>query len=450
MTFKLGAALLALPLSVAPVADMGTPIAAENLSYIESGVCSGVITQTSYDVKLERQKISICVDRLPLSTSSETYPAEVCTEYTFRNATQEDEEMVLFFPVPEADGEDAECRVELGGERVTLARRYAFHSTSAFNARTEVDRLKNDKQDDAFFKQETRVTTRSYVYRPGEEDAGQSYVHLIFGACNPNRTRMIFGENARVKTTNGKVHVYWQVQSGNGSVSEEVYFIGDPVQAEQCYVSADAAGEEIDALSTFTPGSDSEGTLSRFIENLRPYSVGTVDWYNGIVDLLKEKSTDGFSTVARNAMTIEWFRPWYEYRVTVPANDAVVNTVWTSIMPRVEKRLGKYAYSYVYPLSSALCWQDFGVLEIEIKTPYSLYDPTLEFEKTQEGYSFTNAGLPVGDLSFSLTERPEKSFGNRPAGLSPSTIVAIVLLCVLAAGGIGAGVFFFIRKKHKK
>lgn len=455
MTVKIGALLLAVPLSIAPLSDMGASDHAGNLSYLESDVCCGVFTKSDSGIRVERQKITISVDELPPPAYPNLRPARVVTEYAFRNTAQTDAEITLYFPVPATEEKEKSCAVEVAGESVAPVRRYAFHGTSKFDAPSEVAKITNEWREDSFFHADADVTTTTFVFRPDAACEEPDYFHLVYN-YNPNTTRLIFDKDAIIKTTDGKVHAYWLLSHLEGSEKKskkvEVYAVGENILPDECYVSSDAAGTKRDALCAFAPASADpvKTRFGDFVGNLRPPDVGSTDWYNGVVDMLNVKTKDGYSTVTRNAITADWLRPWYEYAVTVPAGGTVVNTVACTLMPRVTLNAGKYVYSYQYLLSSAGCWSDFEQLQIDIVTPYSLYEPSLTFEKTQGGYELIRSDLPRGELTFSLTEKPEKSWGNRPAGLSPSTIVAIVLLCVLAAGGATAAIVYSVIKRKRK
>ncbi len=454
MIIKLGAILFALVLFIAPTSDMGATNHAESASYLESEVCTGVIAKEADGIEVERQKITISVPELPVPERPASRPASVCTEYTFRNTSKEDAELKLYFPVPAEEERGQACTVEADGTRILPEKRFSFHG-SRFDAKEEVDNLLDSKRTDAFFHEDTAVSTTVFTFRADAECEEADYLHLFY-KYNPNATRLIFSEGATIKTTNGRVHVFWQFSFGEAEEKSdravEVYAVGEPVTPEEVFVSSDAAGEERDELCTAThePKLSAPAQFGKFVSNLRPPAVPEVDWYNGVVGLLNLKmSNSGYSTVSRNAMTIEWLRPWYEYTVPIAAGETAENAVTVPLVPVVSTRENKSVYSYEYLLSPASFWPVFHTLQVEIVTPYSLDSPSLDFDKIPGGYSIEWSGLPRGELTFSLTEKPERNWGEPTAGLSPSNIVAIVLLGVLVLGSGSCAIAYFVHKRKK-
>ena len=100
-------------------------------------------------------------------------------------------------------------------------------------------------------------------------------------------------------------------------------------------------------------------------------------------------------------------------------------------------------FQYDFLLSSGQYWDRFaagyGEIEINVETPYYFATGTLEFERRGERYTFRRDCLPIGELSFTLTESEEAYLsGGRDYvyydPISPSIRLAYILLAVL--GGI--------------
>ena len=110
-------------------------------------------------------------------------------------------------------------------------------------------------------------------------------------------------------------------------------------------------------------------------------------------------------------------------------------------------------YSYTYLLSPASSWADFGEFELNIETPYFITASSLELAKTQNGYAFSQKGLPAGELTFtaSTSEHPEAR-GMDLGGLLAGSLLSVVLIYVAVAGSIIAviflAVYFAMKKKH--
>ena len=143
--------------------------------------------------------------------------------------------------------------------------------------------------------------------------------------------------------------------------------------------------------------------------------VSTVDWYNALVDelngSLKYTSHPVLSCSRfQNAFHGSLMR-WYMYEISLAPGERLVNSVTAPLYPSIDTRYIPAVCAYTYLLSPARGWADFGRLDIVINTPYYLVESSIRgFEKTENGYRFSQNGLPLGELTLSLSasEAPEK------------------------------------------
>ena len=153
------------------------------------------------------------------------------------------------------------------------------------------------------------------------------------------------------------------------------------------------------------------------------------DWYNAVVDSLNECDRSDYGVILdyRNPWQSSFLR-WYEYKMTVPAKGRIVNTVSAPMYPSINARYSSPVYTYNYLLSPAKSWAEFGTLDIEILTPYSMVLTERDFIKTETGYSLSLSGLPSGELTFSLSAQEKLDRYGDIGCISAGKYVGITLL----------------------
>jgi len=125
---------------------------------------------------------------------------------------------------------------------------------------------------------------------------------------------------------------------------------------------------------------------------------------------------------------------WYQYELTVPAGETVVNTVTAPLYPDIHTGWVPAIYTYDYLLSPAKGWADFGTLEIRLNTPYYMTQCNLDgFEKTSDGYALQLNGLPDRELTFVLCaeKNPAKPGTHGPRTAARFGIAAVLLVVIL-------------------
>ncbi|MGN1077012.1 MAG: hypothetical protein ACI4ST_00715, partial [Candidatus Gallimonas sp.] len=113
---------------------------------------------------------------------------------------------------------------------------------------------------------------------------------------------------------------------------------------------------------------------------------------------------------------------------------------------------------YEYYLSPAQKWSEFKKIEIGIETPFKLSNSSLVFTEREGGYFFERDSLPVGELTFTLTDGTAETervpFGY---GLNRTFVKVIVALVVVIVAAVVATVVVVLslgknskRKNDKK
>ena len=139
--------------------------------------------------------------------------------------------------------------------------------------------------------------------------------------------------------------------------------------------------------------------------------------------------------------------PWCVYSLTVAPGETLENKVTAPIYPEVDVNLLPASYNYTYYWSPAALWADFGKLDVEINTPFSLRgcEPDAA-EKTDGGYRLHFEELPAGELRFSLGR-------TRFLKINQNVVVAaamVILICGLPVFGIVFLTVRCIKRKKQK
>lgn len=178
--------------------------------------------------------------------------------------------------------------------------------------------------------------------------------------------------------------------------------------------------------------------------------VSDTDWFNYAVQYLDYCC--GGVPVPCNLQDFSSLLPhhsmrWLDYTLTVPAGGRVKNAVTVPIYPDIVLDQEPYGFNYLYYLSPAEGWADFGGLTVRINTSAYLTDCSLEgFEREGDAYVARFDGLPQGELEFELctVKSPRPVYGG------------YALFIALIIGGFAiiiAGIIFiivFAIKKHRR
>ncbi len=469
--------LLALPFSAAGALALASPrtrASANSAPPFWSGSdTTGCILTDKCPIEVVKEKLTIEVGELAKENAMEerlsVYRGKVEAEYTFRNPTEEELEVTLAFPfgsIPDyAETNDfyadtSPYGILADGKEVnyTLRTSYAGSSRYNFDVDTGIARLYGDRTE-SFYKKELPVHATTYEVDLSQADADEKD-WLQFGVLfdlDGKKTRAFSG-NGNMVVSDGHAQCLFGFNCSSNSSDFTLYSVGEPVSVIGTKVFHYVNGEECAIEGAVVrEGKPYESTFGEMLEERRPEDVSEEDWMNAFVDFLEENADSDcpyLSAGSWNWLTSrDLLMRWLEYSLTVPANGTLVNTVHAPIYPEVDfSRKENRVLSYTYLLSPAQKWASFGGIEIEIKTPLFLSDSSLKFDKVEGGYRLERNALPLGELTFSLSEK-EISRVNLYSPYDEgdtALIVAIVLLSIFAAAGIAGVVVLVVRGKQRK
>lgn len=399
---------------------------------------------------VEREHLTLRIPSLPegimTEETFEAYSASFTAEYEFRNPTEEALSLRLYFPFgarPEYlmryddDGissgyfDDADrFGVTVDGKAVSAAVRYSYFPEYAEFSRAELGKLSDTKREDGFYTSDLKCHT--HVFDVTTENPGSRVLETTL-SYNPEKTR-VFSGAYRYATESGYLVLHFSLDE------KPAYFcVGEDARLVGCRVIEDRdlwdIGNRKEVAAEIVPAAD-ETTFGEYAESQRPAGIGEVDWYNAVADCLEIYPNDtGYGQMRDGDLSAlldegDLLR-WYDYSLELPANGSAVNAVSGPLYPGIS---GGYAH-YEYLLSPARGWAFFGDLTIAVETPYEISDCTLDLEKTDAGYAYTHAGLPL--CEFELEIDGGDLYAWQPAEGFVWEIVVGVVLALLALGAIG-------------
>ena len=393
------------------------------------------------------------------SSLEDYYGATVTAEYTFRNPTDTDVTATLLFPyglMPDYVNVYAEehpramefveslCGVWADGEPLEVLRRASLHGVGEDFDISEAERLHGTYMEHEFYRPDLTVT--KYLYEVSGVD------HETYGAADwgaeihnePALRKILIRDADGWGTEEDHVLVHGGVDRRTETDKFAVYVIGEPFDRQpEWVVYENGACENVIDGTVELLRTETMTLLELSTEQWQErYGISITDWYNAFIqDLSRREFSQGciepevISRVDLGSMY------WYQYELTIPAGETVVNTVTAPLYPDIHTGWDPAIYTYQYLLSPAKGWADFGSLDIVVNTPYHMTQCNLDgFEKTAEGYALRLESLPDRELEFVLSEKANP----RKPGTVPLTvyILPVLLVCV--------GVLMLIRKRKKK
>ena len=432
-----------------------------------------IVTGEQCPIEVERERLTLNIPTLPQTSYASPeefslYTANVKAEYTFYNPTDMDVEMTLAFPFgrrPEYsnayyDGDagltyyDDTARYEITADGDTIQRElrhtyqyYSFNVSSMYS-------MADEKKEDDFFKCDTPVAQYHYtVSLPKNVDSGIAEFELQY---NPTRTKILCRHYRAEEVVNGNLHLFLYADKENNAtlsftaVGETPVILSTAVK-KGGYTWESETWKEIEGASV-DKQSVTEMTFSQYVDASRPAGISEVDFYNGFYELLisyvnsSYYGARSFFNVEPKQLSMSDFMRWYTYKLTIPAGQRLKNSVTAPLYPTINNQKCEYEYL----LSPAQKWADFGELDIIINTEFEISDASLEFIKTESGYSLHREGLPLGELTFTIG-------GNYKYPRSAWNIAIIVIMVIIfvvvgsiVVAGITVGIVFGVKRSKKK
>ena len=403
---------------------------------------------------VERELLTFDLQEFPQEYYEEeadflAYSGKVTAEYTFHNPADYDVKAKLAFPfgrTPDygysylaADGEKYDILVD--GEPVAHNIRHTlFYRGEEFQLEKDLSNLLDDYMEDPFWQFDTPVKKYSWEVSGIAEEFDAARLGFRWSGDASERKLMLM-EQAGGGSDDDSVSVTRWVENGD---IMELYVFGNPLEENLEWFSENGA-EDSSFVYTLTFLGEETMTYEEYVFSAWEESSSILrhDWYNAVTQNLKNCEWNygilgSFEYTGR--LNPDDFLRWYEYEITIPAGETVVNTVTAPIYPALNTRYEPPIYAYTYLLSPAKTWADFGKLDIIVHTPYFMTESggDFSFEKTGTGYQTSLDGLPDGELTFTLSESAKPKVPMWP-------LHALEVGCI--AGAVAIAACFKLKKR---
>ena len=364
----------------------------------------------------------------------EEYDGSVTAEYTFRNPTDTDVTVKLLFPfgirpdyAPAGWSMPRKSAVTADGEPVETVLRHSLSRGSDFVMVEDSALLLDDFMEHPFYSPDMTVT--KYLYRPEGVDWEEyaSVRAMLRLESDPAKTKYILDPANSFSVKDD--HAVAGSSLRDGDVAE-LYIIGAVPDSLPVW-SVTKAGEPIEGTMELV--SSETMSLEAYIRTTctEHYDVSQIDVYNAFVHLMDQvEAAHGYLSVGFRMELMQW----YEYELTIPAGETLVNTVTAPMYPDINSAWNPSIYTYKYLLSPAKGWADFGSLDIFIRSRYILRECNLGgFEDTGYGYELHLDSLPQTELEFVLcsSAHPE-----RPGTHGMKTLLFYGIAAAVLIGGL--------------
>ena len=464
---------------------LGLPALGNSARFYWEGqdVSGAFVTGEDCPIVVEKEVLTFDIQELPQhSYGSEAdfqqYSAKVTAEYTFYNPADYTVTATLLFPfgnLPDYtqiseyhEGEGyryfypenlSSFRVAVNGQPIDAVLRHTFTDLDyhfdqnegtagyfAFDVHENLARLIDGYAEDPFYSPDLPVT--KYIYVQTEGVGGGDHTSLSLPAGGTVPSKFIVPRHNEILEENGRGEVYFWITH----VDPFVFYVINETDPPTWEIKDDLAEWETKEAEGYTTLVSKEKMT---LEDLacsawrEASGISRTDWYNAMItafyhcelgfNLIDGEGTQLDYQFAQTLDISEFLMRWYEYEITLAPGERIVNTVTAPIYPAINEFTDPVTYTYTYLLSPAKTWADFGPLDIQINTPYTLMDANLEnFKETGTGYSLSLGGLPEGELEFSLspnpdakpelTQVPELSVSEPTSGAKPWVLGVILLI----------------------
>ena len=415
------------------------------------------VSSTGVIVKDENCPVTVTSENLVFDISSfpvlfngqaTEYNSNVSAEYTFYNPADYDVNMQLVFPFSDApyymsyasDYSDTDkYSAYVDGRQVTTTVR-ATYSSGCFSLSDDLPKIQDARVPLTAFADDTPVYkyTASVTYTGKPETAERCYVQ--FG-INNNQT--LFTENMYSGVYGDSDEEQLRIYESAATI----YSVGEPLSSDffksPTYYSEEykrvffnpftnykTVVKQIDGSVQCTESEQltiGDLIFKYYQDDLR---VSRDDYYNAVTYKLNRCDYKGnFSGISIFDVSSSLLL-WYQYDVSVPSKQSVVNKVVAPLYPTIDGYSEPSKYHYEYYLSPATCWASFADLDITVNTKAFMSENTLSaFEKTEYGYHAHYDQLPQSELKFALcdSENPELDKG----AWSVVMTVFLVFVCII-------------------
>ncbi len=464
-------------------APYGRAEAAAGPDYYEGITAIGAFPCVKNDVIMEKQVLTLHIGELPAFDENDSVGYAVSdtymtSEYTIKNPTDRDVSLKMLFPCSGAPrwlaSEEGSYSVLSDGEPVESVVRHSYsgYYNRTFDLESGIYEITAGQIPDSFYRRDLPVHEYRFRVEFGEDilqSLGRKYLAFVLSFdCDAEHTRVMSSGRMNTDIVNGKVRASFDVGAGSNQLSLVV--VGEDIDHLTFGLYPDRYGvDPLEGNALFYAESDTDF----FTYAMRFYPEGSEisedDWYAGFVRMLSSETVSGCIAYAiPSSLREEAFMQWREYTLSIPARTTVKNVVKAPLYPTIERNPSgdpdepKDRYVYSYLLSSGRYWSRYGAhfdeIEIRLETPFYLAASSLDFESRGDAYIFRREGLPLGELSFTLTGTESGYIsGGWQYGtydpISPSLRLAMLLLIplgiVIAAIAVFA-IVYRVRRRRKK
>ncbi len=459
---RLGAILLAIPLSCAGMFCIPrTQEVFAGTKYPERATLSGPMFLRGDSVSLESERISLRVDELPAQEDA-PIAGSMASEFVFYNPSKEDAALWLAYPCRQDTGMP---RFELGGEEISSVismQNYIGYYNQTYDLTNGVkqilrklgERAGETSEEDPvrFYCDDLSVKDYKFSIQLSEEAlSGVEKKRPLLVAtfdCDPVNTRVFSCNTMSYAVVNGRLELSFELQQGENQVGFSV--AGADIEHLGYTVYADLAHSKALPVRVFCATYPT--TFGQYARSFLPennFSVSEKDWATGLAEMLAGSTVGCVAYGKPCNLRAEAFMEWGIYSITVPAGGRAVNTVTVPLCPVA----GEKRWQYDILLSPLSDWGPSS-FDISLATPYHLAYSNLLFEQDGQNYSFSRDRLPLGELTFSLSETEDRGAETPDySPISPSMRLAFILLGVLGGlavlGGTVAAIVVWKKKRRK-
>lgn len=420
-------------------------------------------------ITVEQEKLTFDIQEFPAEYYKElesylAYSGKVTAEYTFHNPTAAEITATLVFPFGQTpnygysyDKETEERVYGVDGEKYDITvdgapiektvRHTLSYPWEEFSLENDLPKLIDGYRADAFYSLDLPVTKYTYAIS-GVDEENDAATAAFDWQGDPTKTKLLLKQQCGGSTLEDGISVHMWVDAEEGAT---LYVFGEPLTEELHWKFYEDGGCEKEISGEMTLTETEPMTFAEFIESVYGAGEGILpsDWYNAIVESLHRSEWE-YGVLGNfeydGGLTPGDLLRWYEYEITIPAGESIVNRVTAPIYPTIDNGYEPPVYAYTYLLSPAKEWAAFGRLELAVNTPFFLTGSGLEgFQKTETGYALSMEGLPESELTFSLSaeETPKEAAPYSSAWRLP--FGALVLLC----GATGFLIGYLVTKRRK-
>lgn len=448
---------------LAMTSSLTTPVCANSAQSMWTGTTStgAIVTDEACPIVVESELLTFDIQEFPLQHYSKadeffSYSGRVTAEYSFYNPADYTVEATLVFPfgaVPDYgylydfdtdeniwNTDTEKYDICVNGEPVSKELRHTFiFWGDQFNLEEDIVKLYESYMEDSFYSPELPVTKYTYFASDVDIETYDAATAAFVLSADATKTKVFMENQCGGATLDEGVRLDTWVELDE---QFSVYVMGEPLAQPLDWKFYDNGGCENEISGKMNLVSTEKITLKDFVLSKydERYGVLDYDWYNAVVTSMKyfEWTNGAIHSTEVNLDVSGQLMRWYQYDITLEPGERIVNTVTAPMYPSFDTNYEPPIYEYIYLLSPAQTWAEFGNLDIVVNTPYYMTKSGPEgFERNGYGYEVHLDGLPEGELTFTLCAEADPAAPSYAdpimgimAGVGLVTVIAVVVVIV--------------------